>query len=67
MYILDERGNPLPINEIGLMYAGGLCVSRGYLNLPYITEQKYVLDKFTNDGYAFHRDAICVGECLQSS
>lgn len=51
VYILDENENPLPIGSIGVMWAGGLCVSRGYLNLPEKTTERYRVDKFVDDGY----------------
>jgi len=51
VYILDEDENPLPIGSIGLMWAGGCCVSRGYLNLPEETSKKFRFDNFANDGY----------------
>ena len=51
VYILDENENPVAIGEPGLMWAGGKCVSRGYLNLPHETAKKYKLDKFRGDGY----------------
>ncbi|OBT90101.1 hypothetical protein VE02_02524 [Pseudogymnoascus sp. 03VT05] len=50
VYILDENENPLPVGSIGLMWAGGRCVSRGYLNLPEETSRKFKLNKFVNDG-----------------
>lgn len=51
VYILDDNENPLPIGSVGLMWAGGRCVSRGYLNLPEETSQKFKLNKFANDRY----------------
>lgn len=53
VYILDDDENPLPIGSVGLMWAGGRCVSRGYLNLPGETSTKFRIDKFTNNGYKF--------------
>ncbi|GKT53956.1 amino acid adenylation domain-containing protein [Colletotrichum tofieldiae] len=50
VYVLDEDENPVPIGEPGVMWAGGPGVSRGYLNLPELTAQRYKLDKFTKDG-----------------
>ncbi|KAK1975578.1 amino acid adenylation domain-containing protein [Colletotrichum cereale] len=50
VYVLDENENPVPIGEPGVMWAGGPGVSRGYLNLPELTAQRYKLDKFTKDG-----------------
>ncbi|ORY59066.1 uncharacterized protein BCR38DRAFT_468373 [Pseudomassariella vexata] len=50
VYILDEEQNPVKIGEPGLMWVGGLGVSRGYLNSPKLTEERYKVDKFANDG-----------------
>ncbi|KAF4828146.1 Adenylate-forming reductase [Colletotrichum tropicale] len=50
VYVLDENENPVPIGQPGVMWAGGPGVSRGYLNLPELTSQRYKLDKFTQDG-----------------
>ncbi|KAI5862061.1 hypothetical protein GGS23DRAFT_574336 [Durotheca rogersii] len=50
VYILDDDENPVKIGEPGVMWAGGLGVSRGYLNLPELTATRYKRDKFTQDG-----------------
>lgn len=50
VYILDDSLNPVRIGEIGLMWVGGLSVSRGYVNLPDLTAQRYQPDKFASDG-----------------
>lgn len=50
LYILDEALNPVRIGETGLMWVGGLSVSRGYVNLPQLTAERYRRDKFTDDG-----------------
>ncbi|KAH9891683.1 nonribosomal peptide synthetase 12 [Cubamyces lactineus] len=55
VYVLDENMQPVPIGEPGVMWAGGACVSKGYLNLPDKTAERYKLDPFTNDGsYMFN-------------
>ncbi|KAF7314449.1 putative three-domain protein adenylation-thiolation-dehydrogenase [Mycena kentingensis (nom. inval.)] len=46
VYVLDEDMKPLPIGEPGIMWAGGKCVSRGYLNLPAKTQERYRPDPF---------------------
>lgn len=50
VYVLDKELQPVRIGEIGLMWVGGLSVSRGYVNLPELTAQRYRPDKFTMDG-----------------
>lgn len=53
VYILDENEKPLPIGSPGVMWAGGNCVSRRYLNLPKLTAERYKFDKFLNDGFVY--------------
>ncbi|TFK64625.1 nonribosomal peptide synthetase 12 [Pluteus cervinus] len=50
VYVLDEMMQPLPIGEVGLMWAGGAGITKGYLGLPDKTEEKYKRDPFANDG-----------------
>ncbi|TBU25235.1 acetyl-CoA synthetase-like protein [Dichomitus squalens] len=50
VYVLDEELRPLPRGEVGMMWAGGLGVSLGYLNLPELTKIKYRRDPFRADG-----------------
>lgn len=51
VYILDENEAPVPVGDIGVMWVGGCCVSKGYINLPDLTDARYKLDKFLNNGY----------------
>ncbi|KAI0409363.1 acetyl-CoA synthetase-like protein [Xylaria palmicola] len=50
LYILDDDENPVPIGKPGVMWAGGACVSAGYVNLPELTASRFKTDKFTQDG-----------------
>ncbi|CAN8102834.1 unnamed protein product [Discula destructiva] len=50
VYILDEDLYPVRIGDTGLIWVGGLGVSRGYVNLPKLTAERYRTDKFTLDG-----------------
>jgi non-ribosomal peptide synthetase component F len=51
VYILDpDTMEPLPIGSLGVMWAGGAGITRGYVNLPDKTAERYTLDPFTNDG-----------------
>ncbi|MBO9397967.1 AMP-binding protein [Shimia sp. R9_2] len=46
VYILDEALNPLPFGATGEMWAGGDCVTAGYLANPELNAQRYRLDPF---------------------
>ncbi|MGE5343976.1 MAG: non-ribosomal peptide synthase/polyketide synthase [Candidatus Omnitrophota bacterium] len=41
VYILDKYGNVLPIGIMGELVIGGAGVSRGYLNQPELTSEKF--------------------------
>ncbi|RBW55371.1 amino acid adenylation domain-containing protein [Ruegeria sp. A3M17] len=46
VYVLDENLRPLPIGEKGEMWAGGDCVTAGYLANPKLTAERYRPDPF---------------------
>ncbi|KAF4617144.1 hypothetical protein D9613_005935 [Agrocybe pediades] len=50
VYVLDDNMQPLPIGAVGIMWAGGAGITRGYVNLPQKTAERYQLDPFTRDG-----------------
>lgn len=50
VYILDENMNPCPIGAIGIMWAGGDCVTKGYINNEELNNKRYAYDPFINDG-----------------
>ncbi|WP_366293179.1 non-ribosomal peptide synthase/polyketide synthase [Paenibacillus sp. AN1007] len=45
-YIVDAHLNPVPIGVLGELVIGGVGVSRGYLNRPELTEEKFVDSPF---------------------
>jgi non-ribosomal peptide synthetase component F len=49
-YILDDAGELLPVGEKGNLWIGGAGVSKGYINLPLTTAEKFRPDKFVDDG-----------------
>ena len=55
VYILDEHLNPCAIGEAGEMWAGGDCVSKGYVNNDTLTQERYVDDPFLGEGKKMFR------------
>ncbi|MFK8102722.1 MAG: amino acid adenylation domain-containing protein, partial [Saprospiraceae bacterium] len=53
-YILDEHQQPLPIGVVGELYIGGKGMTRGYLNRPELTTEKFIVSPF-NDGETLYR------------
>ncbi len=48
IYLLDEDQKPVPIGVPGEIYIGGNNVTRGYLNRPELTEERFILSPFNN-------------------
>lgn len=46
VYILDDQRNPVPIGIEGELYVSGRQLSRGYLNQPELTKDKFLINKF---------------------
>ena len=49
VYLLDKHLNPAPIGVPGEVYIGGKGVTRGYLNRPELTSDKFIPDPFGNE------------------
>ena len=50
VYILDDRGEPVPIGVSGEIAIGGAGVAEGYLSRPEETDYRFVPDKFVPGG-----------------
>jgi non-ribosomal peptide synthetase component F len=50
VYVLDGEGKLTPMGTVGVMWAGGLGVSRGYVGLEHKTAERYKPDPFAKDG-----------------
>ena len=47
VYLLDASLQPVPIGGRGEIYIGGVGVARAYLNLPELTAERFVPDRFS--------------------
>uniref|UniRef100_UPI0036DE2A6C amino acid adenylation domain-containing protein n=1 Tax=Photorhabdus sp. RM322S TaxID=3342825 RepID=UPI0036DE2A6C len=56
IYLLDKRRQPVPLGSMGEIYIGGVGVARGYLNLPELTAECFLIDPFSdNPGARMYR------------
>lgn len=46
LYVVDSKNRILPVGAVGELCIAGLCVSRGYLNRPDITAERFVENPF---------------------
>ncbi|HEY9023722.1 MAG TPA: amino acid adenylation domain-containing protein, partial [Burkholderiaceae bacterium] len=50
VYILDARGEPVPVGAVGEIFIAGDGVARGYLHRPELTAERFTADPFRAGG-----------------
>jgi amino acid adenylation domain-containing protein len=50
IYILDERGEPVPVGVVGEIYIGGAGVGMGYWKREEMTAERFVADPYVEEG-----------------
>ena len=46
VYLVDRRGEPVPLGAVGELLVGGAGVARGYLGRPELSAERFVVDRF---------------------
>ncbi len=55
VHVLDSELRPVAAGETGELYVGGVCVTRGYLNRPDLTAERFVPDPFDGQDGRLYR------------
>ncbi|APJ04881.1 hypothetical protein AXG55_13655 [Silvanigrella aquatica] len=59
LYILNEKLQPVDINEIGELFIGGICLARGYLHKIELTQEKFISNPFLHSEKIYRTGDLC--------
>ena len=62
VFILDEKLEPVPVGAAGEIYISGEGVSRGYLNRPELTAERFIPNPFAVNGSNFGKVMYKTGD-----
>ncbi len=48
VYLLDDKRQPVSVDQVGEIYVGGAGVARGYLNRPELNAERFLADPFSS-------------------
>lgn len=54
-FIVDRHGQLVPVGVPGEIWLGGAGLARGYLNMPELTAEKFVVNPFQNKGSLLYK------------
>jgi amino acid adenylation domain-containing protein len=52
-YVLDDQLNPIPLGVSGELYIGGMGITKGYLNRPELTQERFVENPFEKGSFIY--------------
>ncbi|NQZ59116.1 MAG: amino acid adenylation domain-containing protein, partial [Lentisphaeraceae bacterium] len=55
LYVLDGKLQPCPVGVEGELYLSGVCLARGYMNRPDLTEKAFVVNPFAAGEAGYER------------
>ncbi len=66
IYILDKHLQPVPIGVPGELHIGGVGLSSGYLNLPELTEQKFIINPFNQSRLEEKQEQLSISKLYKT-